>query len=110
MAQFKTTRVCPHCGETFTTTHGRKAFCSTEHKQAFEALSRKRGQMAEPLLLAWRTGKRGASDDSRFALSQLSAMADLWAAEDKKSGRRSDVVVTTKRKAGWSSADIEVAA
>lgn len=103
-------RTCPECGAKFQATHGRQVFCSTEHKKAFEQVSRLRGQMAMPFILAWRQGKRGATDDSRYALNELSAMADRWAAEDKRVGRRSDVVVTNKRIGGWSAADMQEAA
>lgn len=99
-------RICPECGVEFTATHGRQAYCTPAHKRSFEAVQRVRGLVSAPFMLAWRSGKRGASADSTYALRELTSMIDAWKREDAACGRRSDIVVTAKREMGWRAADL----
>jgi hypothetical protein len=95
------TRTCPECSAEFETNHGRARFCRPEHKIAFHARSRLRGQMAVPFLQAWRKGKHGATDDSRYAFTMLCQMVDDWNMEDRPLGRQPTLVVAEKREVGW---------
>ena len=99
-------RICPECGVEFVATHGRQVFCQRMHKSAFEALQHSRGLVMGPLLIAWRMGKRGASENSSYALRELTSMIDAWMREDREAGRRSDIVVTEKRLKGWRACDL----
>lgn len=99
-------RVCPECGKRFTAHHGRQAFCEGAHQRAFHDRNSSRGKVALPLLQVWRQGKRGATDDTRYALQELSALADQWNAEDKAAGRQPALIVTGKRTAHWRAADV----
>lgn len=103
-------RICPECGEPFTATHGRQAFCTPAHKETFHNRQHKRGGVAMSLLQVWRQGKRKGGENATYALRELCNLADRWNAEDKAAGRRPDVVVTTKRRGGWAAVDLEIPA
>jgi hypothetical protein len=91
---------------TFEPRDRRVGFCSPAHQTRFHDVMARRGKVSTAFLLAWRQGKRGRTEDSAYALQQLSMMADKWCAEDKASGRRSDLIVTRKRAAKWSAVDL----
>lgn len=98
--------ICPYCGTEFEPTDHRQAYCLPSHRRAQHKLNEIRGDVALPFLLAWRAGKRGKSEDSVYALQQLSMLADRWRAEDRVAGRRSDLIVSRKRIAGWRCVDL----
>jgi hypothetical protein len=97
---------CPECGRTFVQGHHLQAFCEPDHKRAFHDRNAIRGKVILPLILTMRAGKRGRTDDTAYALQQVSVLADKWRAEDKSAGRRPDVTVTRKRAMGWSAHDV----
>jgi hypothetical protein len=99
-------RICPECGARFIAGNGRQRFCTTAHQAKFHDVMKVRGKVGVPFVLAWRQGKRGATDDTRYALGELSALADQWAAEDKAAGRDASLIVTGKRLASWRAADV----
>ena len=99
--------VCPECGKSFVPNTHRSVFCLPSHQRQFHDRNRIRGQVAIPFLLSWRQGKRGRTEDTAYALAQLSAMADKWAAEDRAEGRRPDMIVSRKRLDCWSAADLK---
>jgi ribosomal protein S27AE len=98
-------RICPECGQRFKAHHGRQRFCETAHKTAFHARNRDRGKVAIPLVQIWRLGKNGKTAERSYAFSQLCALTDLWNEEDRNAGRRPDLVVKAKMRAGWIAAD-----
>lgn len=98
-------RVCPECGETFTATHHAQGFCTTDHQQAFHNLMAKRGKVMTSLVLSWRRG-RGSSDVAKYAFEQMSALADIYNAEDVAAGRRPGLVVERKRATMWQAVDV----
>lgn len=100
-------RICPECGDEFTATHGRQVFCCTEHQDRFHTTMKVRGKVAMPFVMTWRMGKRGRTDATSYAMSELCALADQWAAEDKACGRRPDLIVSAKMREGWRAPDIE---
>jgi ribosomal protein S27AE len=99
-------RICPECGVTFTATHGKQVFCEPVHKEAFHHTMKMRGKVAMPFVLVWRSGKRGRTDDTAYALSELSRLADMWNTEDAACGRRPDLIVSAKNREEWRAADI----
>lgn len=99
-------RLCPQCGINFKPTHGRQRFCCSAHKLAFEVTARQRGAILEAFVLTWRQGKNGKTEDTAYALQQLSKMADKWNAEDKAKGRNASRVVAQKRRDNWDAADL----
>ena len=98
-------RVCPECGAGFIAHHGRQAFCSSAHKAAFEARNASRGKIVLPLLQVFRKGKRGRSEATAYAFSQICALADLWNEQDRLAGRRPDVVTDERRRNRWAAVD-----
>jgi hypothetical protein len=102
-----TRRPCAQCGHPFEPAKSWQDFCGLVCQERFADIKRKRGKVAEPFILAWRTGKRGATDDSRYALDQLAALADRWTAEDKLMKRNAMAVVRRKRLEGWRAADLD---
>lgn len=100
------TRICPECSATFKPTNGRQVFCTPVHKVAFHAVMRRRGQVAIPFLQVSRLGKNGRTDDTAYAFSQISALADQWNTEDKARGRQAVRVVAPKRELIWRAADV----
>lgn len=100
-------RICPECGEAFTATHGKQVFCSTAHKETFHHTMKMRGKVAMPFVLAWRSGKRGRTDNNAYGLAELSSLADRWNAEDRACGRRPELIVAAKRREQWRATDIE---
>jgi hypothetical protein len=99
-------KVCPECACAFIGPRDQR-FCTDAHKTAFHNLMKKRGGVAVPLMLAWRLGKSKASEESRYALAQLSALADLWNAEDKAAGRMSAATyIKHKMREGWRAVDL----
>lgn len=100
-------RTCPECGVAFKATHGRQAFCLPQHKETFHNRQSKRGKVAISLVQVWRAGKnRKGGEDATFAFREVCALADRWNQEDKAAGRRPDLVVTRKRRNGWSGVDL----
>jgi hypothetical protein len=99
-------RICPECGARFIAGNGRQRFCTTAHQAKFHDVMKTRGKVAVPFMLAWRQGKRGATDDTRYALQELSALADQWALEDRDAGRDAKLIVAAKRLAAWRAADV----
>lgn len=99
-------RTCPECGQAFVAHHGRQQFCTVEHKASFWAVSMRRGKVAMAFVQTWRMGKSGRTEDTSYALQQISKMADLWNAEDRKAGRRPELVVAAKRAAFWNATDL----
>jgi hypothetical protein len=99
-------RRCPECGEAFTARNPAQGFCCTDHQKRFHMIEAQRGKIATPLLQVWRKGKNGRSEDTAYALSQLSALADKWNAQDRAAGRRADIIVSRKRREKWSAADV----
>ena len=98
-------RICPECGETFIATHGRQVFCETAHKEAFHHVMKMRGKIAMPFVLVWRAGKRGRTDATAYALSELSRLADGWNTEDAVRGRRPELIVKAKNREMWRAGD-----
>lgn len=99
-------RTCPECGENFTAKNGKQVFCSSPHREAFYDTMAIRGKMAIPLLLVQRRGKNGRTEDTAYAMSQLSKLADRWNTEDRQRGRRPDIIVKGKRAQFWVAADL----
>ena len=98
--------ICPECGVEFTRTQNRQVFCTTAHKTKFYNVQAKRGITMGPLLQAWRLGKNGRSENASWAFGQVCAMIDIWNAEDRACGRRSDLIVTAKREIRWAACDV----
>ena len=82
-------------------------FCCPAHQIAFHNRSSKRGRVVTPFLQMWRTGKRGRTELTAYALAQLSMLADKWNAEDRAAGRRPDVLVNRRKATNWSAADLD---
>ena len=99
-------RTCPECGTAFIATNGAQVFCSSPHRKAFYDVMAIRGKTAIPLLLVQRRGKNGRTEDTAYAMSQLSKLADRWNAEDRQRGRRPDIIVKGKRAQSWMAADL----
>ena len=99
-------RVCPECGAGFVAHHGRQRFCQSAHQTAFHGRNKQRGQVLLPLAQVFRMGKRGKTVDRAFAFGEMCRLLDMWNAEDKDSGRRPELVVTVKRRKGWTAADM----
>lgn len=97
--------ICPECGVEFTPKHHLQVFCGSAHQAAFHQRSATRGKVLLPLALSYRRGKNGKSGDSTYAFAEMCALLDLWNREDREAGRRPDIVVTNKRKAGWKGVD-----
>lgn len=84
-----------------------QAFCCPAHRQRFHHLNAARGQVVVPFLQIARNGKNGRTAETAYAFSQMSALGDLWNAEDRDAGRRPDLVVRAKFDAKWSWADVD---
>ena len=74
---------CQNCGAT---TPARKLFCDDTCRDGFYNRMSKRGRVALPLLLAWRTG-RGSGASAKAAFAELCAYADHCNAEDRAANR-----------------------
>jgi hypothetical protein len=100
------TRTCAQCGAQFEPTKSWQSFCQLACQQRFADIDAIRGKVAMPFMLAWRTGKRGRTENSAYALAQLAELADRWQAEDRLTGRDAMRIVSRKRKDGWRAADL----
>lgn len=103
--------ICPECGKSFqapvSARGGRPpTFCSVEHQGAFRTRNAARGKQLLPFTQVWAGGRHGPADARRYALSQATAMLAIWNAEDRKAGRRPDVIVSAKAAAKWRAADL----
>lgn len=99
-------RVCPNCSAVFTAHHGRQVFHSAACQTDFHQTMKSRGKVALPFVLTWRMGKRGRTDATSYALTELCSLADAWRAEDAACGRRPDLIVKAKMREGWRAVDI----
>lgn len=106
MTVTRANRTCPECGVDFTPHHGRQRFCTDAHREHFYAICARRGKVAMPLMMAWRSGKRGASEASTFAFRELCSALDQWRADDAKTGRQSGLVVSDRMALGWRAVDL----
>lgn len=78
-------KICPECGETFTTTHPAKVFCGETCRVAYANLSLSRGKPITPLLITWRRNRN--SEIGKAALRELCRIASSYIEEDKVDGR-----------------------
>lgn len=99
-------RICPQCGSDYVAHHGRQNFCTTICKTTFHDTNAKRGKVAMAFVQTWRTGKRGATEDTSFAFTQLCKMLDTWNAQDRERGRKPELVVRGKREQCWDASDL----
>lgn len=106
MTVARANRTCPECSVDFTPHHGRQRFCTDAHREHFYAICARRGKVAMPLMMAWRSAKRGASPDSTFAFRELCSALDQWSAADAKAGRKSGLVVAERREMGRRAVDL----
>lgn len=106
-------RVCPECSGHFQA--GRDSlFCSVAHKDSYWNRMGKRGKVAMPFLLAQRAGRTRVkgkpgpyAEVARYAQEQLTALADMWIAEDREAGRRPAFdIVARKMALGWRVTDL----
>lgn len=102
------TLLCPECGQAFTPTKpGRQAFCCVEHKTRFHNVMKARGQVVLPLLLARSMGRHSKGDQlGGYCRRNADALIARWNQDDKKAGRRPDLVARTKMDMAWSSVDV----
>lgn len=107
-------RTCAECAAEFKGERTAR-FCSSAHRTAYHNRSMKRGKVAMPLMLAWRTGKNhtknrgnvGQRDVAAWAFGQLCALADVWNDEDRAAGRMpSWQFVQPKMDANWRAVDL----
>lgn len=95
-AQRKKERICPECGDGFIPNRPQQAFCSPAHAKAFQKRQANRGRAIIALAMAWRSSRnaKGKSEEAlrrkkigSDAMTELSALLDSFAAEDRKEGR-----------------------
>ncbi|MGL5735490.1 MAG: hypothetical protein ACRCYS_11540 [Beijerinckiaceae bacterium] len=79
-------RICPECGESFTTKHPTKRFCNQAHKQAYANREASQGKVIASLVKAWRL-KRGNGDVAKNAFAELCRIVDRFNADDRQEGR-----------------------
>lgn len=79
-------RICPECGETFSSNHPTKRFCTPAHKQAYANREAAQGKVIASLVKAWRQG-RGSDGVSKAAFALLCPIVDAFNAEDREAGR-----------------------
>ena len=100
--------ICPQCGCAFIrTSRARQAFCTPEHKVAFNDLMRARGRVIMPLLLARSMGRHTKGDQlGAYCRREADALIARWNQEDRACGRRPDIVAKTKQGLHWRAVDI----
>ena len=98
--------ICPGCGTDFEPPHHSCVFCAGSCQQAFADLSAIRGKVMLPLIQTWRAHRKPTTTEARYAFQQLCALADMYNAQDKASGRRPDLLVARKMAAMWCAADL----
>lgn len=99
---------CPECGVQFTKTARHQVFCTPAHKQAFYNLQTKRGTVIGPLLAVARAAGRYKGADRElgsYARTEADAIISRWVVDDRKAGRRPDLIVAAKREACWRGCD-----
>lgn len=106
-----TTR-CPSCGKTFDQpASGRPGrpliFCNDACLNTFTNLNATRGRKLLPLAQVWRTNKRGPSPVRQYAFREMCKLLDRYAAQDRLTGRRADLVVARAFARQESAADLE---
>lgn len=77
-------RNCPECGQTFSTNHPTKRFCTPAHKQTYANREAAQGKVIASLAKAIRL-KRGSG--VKEALSEYNRIVDSFNAEDREAGR-----------------------
>lgn len=88
-----TTRICPECGQEFTTNGGRgkpRIFCTDAHKQAHANRRMARGKSLVAIAQAWRKS-RGSGEAGKFFFAELTSMLDEFNAQDLAAGRMDPV-------------------
>jgi hypothetical protein len=99
--------VCPECGERARKHHPRQIFCSTAHKRAREARTRRRGAMLYPFAVVARVtrgGTRGNRHDALGAAAQrdLDLLIQRWRDEDAAAGRMDELdYLALRRRLGF---------
>lgn len=82
---------CPECGEPFTTTDAKRAFCTPAHRRTFHDREKVRGRNLPTLVQAWRLSRNTRNPRLKAAgaaaLAELCRLADAWAAEDRAANR-----------------------
>ena len=65
------------------------AFCGAPCRQSFHRRQAARGQVALPILMAWRASRNRKADREvgRQALMEACRLMDAWAADDRVAGR-----------------------
>lgn len=98
---------CPECGEPVIRKvgpGGAKAFCSDEHKRAYQARAAKEGRAVIAFAKAWREARNRKEDRDvgSEALRELCSILDGFIAEDRKAGRpRTTEYVRTQFRRGY---------
>ena len=71
-------------------------------------MSARRGKILTPLALVWRQGRNRKQDAklAAYALTELAALLDAYARNDREAGRNPSLVVAVKHEAGWRAADV----
>ena len=102
----RTACTCAECGSDFMGARGAQ-FCGDKHKNDWHNRSSKRGRVAMPILLAMVTERRGKSEMGTWARTELYALADQWAREDRDAGRKASAdYLTPKMESGWRACDL----
>ncbi len=87
---------CQNCGAVMA---AGKAFCKPACRAEFHNRMSKRGRVAMPLALAWRS-KRGGGPVAKAAFQEMCAYLDHCNAEDKAAGRPA-MVDHVARRGDW---------
>ena len=76
----------------FDPAHHLQRFCAVEHQGAFHRRNATRGKKLLPLALMG-LGYLPGEDEVLFAETQMHVLLSGWAAEDKREGRRPELLV-----------------
>lgn len=99
------TSICAECGKSFEPLRAHALFCCAAHKRLFYNRNEERGRTLLPLAQVWRKSKRGATEETTYALKQLCALLDRFNEEDAKAGRSAAPVVRKKIRDKWLAVD-----